>query len=187
MKTAWAKTRGRKITRKIRPGKTAGQERLKAQSAVIVAKIKSKIMSRRDKLEALHTQQKTLLDQRKQAEGRAQGGDSGATDEIRQLNQQIATIADAIADLGDEADSQFGIVDHFADLAADPRFATINRKTLEAEAASLRRVKASLDKMVAEGTDISMKAMDDMMRDMKKGKGSLKDKKGSSAKELFDE
>lgn len=163
------------------------QERLKAQSEQIVAKIKSKIMSRKDKLEALHAQEKALLDRRKQAESRAQGGDGAATDEIRDLNQQIATIADSIADLGDEADSQFGLVDHFADLAQDVRFANINRKTLEAEAASLRRVKGMLDKMVAEGTDISQKAMDDMMRDMKKGKSSLKEKKGSSAKELFDE
>lgn len=163
------------------------QERLAAQIEQIVAKIKSKIMSRKGKLEALQAQEKVLLDRRKQAEGRAQAGDGAATDEIRDLNHQIATIADSIADLGDEADSQFGLVDHLADLAQDVRFAHINRKALEAEAASLRRVKSMLDKMVAEGTDISQKAMDEVMRDMKKGKGSLKEKKGSSAKELLDE
>ena len=37
---------------------------------------------------------------------------------------------------------------------------------LEAEAASLRRVKASLDKLVAEGTDISIEAMDDLLKGM---------------------
>jgi hypothetical protein len=161
-------------------------ERLNGQSDTLVEKIKRKIMSRKEKLEALRAEQQKLETSRKAAEERAKGGDEAAADEIRSLNSQLAQIADTVADLGDEATSQFGLVDHYADLAKDARFKGINRKTLEAEAASLRRVKAMLDKMVAEGTDISMEGMDQMMRDIKKGKGSLKEKRGSSVKDMFD-
>ncbi|MBI5508624.1 MAG: FecR domain-containing protein [Deltaproteobacteria bacterium] len=161
------------------------QERLNKDSRVVVDRVKGKIMSRKDKIEGLRAEQKSIEAKRKGAEGRAQDGDSSAVVEIRQYNQRLAEIADLIADLGDQTASQFGIVDHFADLAGDPRFKNIDRKYLEAEAASLRRVKATLDKLVTEGTDISIEGMDKMLKDMSGGKrGSLKDK-DSAGDDLF--
>ena len=161
------------------------QDRLNKESRVVVDRVKGKIMSRKQKLEALRAEQKSIEAKRKSAESRASSGDSAAIKEIKGYNQKLADIADAIADLGDETTSQFGIVDHFADLAGDPRFKGIDRKYLEAEAASLRRVKATLDKLVAEGTDISIEAMDKMLKDMGDGKkGSLKDK-DSAGDDLF--
>jgi len=161
------------------------EERLKGNSKPIVERIKGKIMQRKAKLESLRAEQKEIEAKRKKAEGRARAGDSSAVQEIRTFNQRLAEIADAMADLGDEANCQVGIVDHFADLANDPRFKNIDRKYLEAEAQSLRRVKATLDKMVAEGTDISIEAMDKMLDDMSNGKkGSLKDK-NSAGDDLF--
>ena len=71
----------------------------------------------------------------------------------------------------------------FADLAGDARFGMIDAKYIQMEAENLRRVKKMLDKMVSEGTDISMAAMDKMLDG--KGAPTLKDKKGSSAKDLF--
>jgi hypothetical protein len=161
------------------------QDRLNKESRVVVDRVKGKIMSRKAALEKLRAEQKSIEVKRKSAESRAQNGDSAAINEIKAYNQKLADIADQIADLGDSASSQFGIVDHFADLAGDPRFKSIDRKYLEAEAASLRRVKATLDKLVVEGTDISIEAMDKMLKDMGDGKrGSLKDK-DSAGQDLF--
>jgi len=61
-------------------------------------------------------------------------------------------------------------------------------------------VKKTLDKLVSEGTDISIEAMDKMLDDMGKGEGGLRDddsaaddlfgpgkkKKGGSGKDPFD-
>lgn len=161
-------------------------ERLRKGGKAIVDKIKNKIMNKKERLEALRQQQKTLEEKRKSAEEKARMGDSDAIAQIRQYNEQLAAIADEIADLGDVAESQFGLVDHFADLANDPRFRMVDRKYLVAEAESLRRIKAMLDKMVQEGTDISMEAMDKMLDEMGSGKtGTLKEKSGSSVKDLF--
>jgi len=161
------------------------RERIRTQGESIVKAIKGKIMSKKDKLEALLSRQKELESSRKGAEERARSGERAAIDEIKRMNAELAEIADAMADLGDEASAQIGIVDHFADLANDPRFKMIGRKMIEAEAASLRRIKADLDKMVADGTDISIEAMDKMMDDMSKGKPTLRDDKGSAGKDLF--
>lgn len=161
------------------------KERLRTQGRKIVDKMKGKIMTRKGKLEALREEQKQLEQKRKKAESRARRGDRDALNEIKAINSQLAEIADAIADIGDEADSQFGIVDHYADLASDPRFKMIDRKYLKAEAASLRRIKKMFDDMVKEGTDISIEAMDNMLKDMRDGKtGSLKDN-NSAADDLF--
>ncbi len=161
------------------------EQRLKTQTKSIVESIKGKIMTRKDKLESLRAEQKQVEEQRNAAADRARNGEDGAIDEVRQLNQKLADIADRIADIGDETAAQFGLVDHFADLVNDPRFKGISRKYIELEAASLRRVKANLDKLVAEGTDISAEAMNKMLDDMSKGKGTLREKKGSTTKDLF--
>lgn len=160
-------------------------KRLNQKSRSIVDKIKERIMSRKARIEALRARQREIESKRKSAEDRAKMGDRAAVDQIREYNAELAEIADAIADAGDATETQFGIVDHFADLADDPRFRGIDRKYLEAEAASLRRVKASLDKLVAEGTDISIEAMDEMLKEYGDGaRGTLKDD-DSAADDLF--
>ncbi len=162
----------------------AKRERLRKGSRGIVDRVKARLMTRKAALEQLRREQQAIEGKRKSAEQRARSGDQSALAEIKAYNRQLADIADQIADLGDLAQSQFGLVDHFADLVNDPRFKGIDRKHIEAEAASLRRVKATLDKLVAEGTDMSIEAMDKMLDDMSKGKGSLKDK-NSAGDDLF--
>ena len=98
----------------------------------------------------------------------------------------LVRIADEIADLGDAAGSQFGMVDHFAELASDPRFQMIDGKYVAAEAERMQRIKDMFDEMIAEGTDISMEAMEKMLQEMSDGqRGSLKFPKGSSAEDLW--
>ena len=161
-------------------------ERVRKQGRDIIDKFKNRILSRRERLEELRKQQEEIEAERKQAIERARAGDSEAIEEIRQYNQQLVELADAIADLGDAAGSQFGLVDHFADLATDPRFQMIDGKYVAAEAARMSRIKAMFDKMIAEGTDISMEAMEKMLKEMSEGqRGSLKFRKGSSADDLW--
>jgi hypothetical protein len=160
------------------------RERLRKGGRGIIDKVKTRLMTRKQALERLRAEQQSIETQRKSAERRVRAGDSSAIEEIRKHNQRLAEIADQIADLGDMAEAQFGMVDHVAELAADPRFKMIDRKYLKAEAASLMRVKKTLDKLVAEGTDISMEAMDRMLDDMGRGKPTLKDDE-SAADDLF--
>ena len=162
------------------------REHVRQQGRDIIDKFKNRILSRIEKLEALRKQQAEIEVLRKNAIERAQAGDAEAIEEIRKYNQQLLEIAETIADLGDAAGSQFGLVDHFADLATDPRFQMIDGKYVEAEAASMKRIKAMFDKMIAEGTDISMEAMEKMLRELSEGRrGSLKFDKGSSADDLW--
>ncbi|NVM20639.1 MAG: FecR domain-containing protein [Desulfobacterales bacterium] len=162
------------------------RKHLQKQGRSIIDKFKHRIMTRKEKLEALRARQKEVEAKRKRAEERARAGESRALEEIRGYNRKLVEIADEIADLGDAAGSQFGLVDHFADLATDPLFQMVDGKYVKAEAESMRRIKAMFDKMIAEGTDISMEAMDKMLREMSDGqRGSLRFKKGSSAEDLF--
>jgi len=162
------------------------RERLKTNGRSIMDNVKSRIMVRKEKLEVLRARQKDIEEKRKLALKRAQEGDQGAIEEIRRYNEELVAIADEIADLGDAAGCQFGLVDHFADLATDPRFQMIDGKYVEAEAASMLRIKAMFDKMIKEGTDISMEAMEKMLDEMSDGqRGSLKFEKGSSKEDLF--
>ncbi|MCK5688789.1 FecR domain-containing protein [Myxococcota bacterium] len=159
--------------------------RLNKNARSIVEAIKKKIHSRKDRLTALRAAQKTIITKRKKAEELARAGDKAALDEVRAYNGELAEIADEIADLADTAETQFGLVDHFADLVGDPRFKSLPRKYIEAEAASLRRIKKMFDEMVADGTDISMASMDNLLKDMSKGKrNSLKDE-SSAMDDLF--
>ncbi len=162
------------------------RERVRQQGRNIIDKFKNRILTRKQKLEELRMRQKEIEAQRQKAIERASEGDPSAIDEVRKYNQDLLKIAEEIADLGDAAGSQFGLVDHFADLAIDPRFQMIDGKYVAAEAASMRRIKAMFDKMIAEGTDISMEAMEKMLREMSQGqRGSLKFPKGSSADDLW--
>lgn len=164
---------------------TEHKERLRTKGGSIVKSAKARVMAQKARLETLRQKQGELEAKRKTAKERAKGGDRQAAEEVQSLNKQLAALADEIADIGDAANAQLGYVDHVAELAQDPRFRMLNRKTIAADAKALMRVKESLDRLVAEGTDISMEAMDKMMDDMSKGKGGLKEKKGSTTEELF--
>ncbi len=156
------------------------RERLQKQGRSLIGNLKERIRARQNKISALRQEQGDLLEKRKTAEQR---NDITA---IKGINRRLSEIGDQIADLADQADSQFGLADHYADLAGDPRFRMISRKYLIREAKTLRRLRTQFDKMVSEGTDISMKGMDKMLDDMSNGKrGSLKDDKGSSVDDLF--
>jgi len=162
------------------------REHLRNQGRSIVDNLKERILIRNQKLAALRNRQQEIETQREQALSRARSGDATAIEEIRQYNEELVVIADEIADLGDAAGSQFGIVDRFSELASDPRFNMIDGKYVEAEAARMRRIKAMFDEMIAEGTDISMEAMEEMLQEMSDGqRGNLKFRKGSSADDLW--
>ncbi|HSI03140.1 MAG: FecR domain-containing protein [Myxococcota bacterium] len=164
-----------------------GSARAKKDGGTIAKGMRERLDARRQKLQSLRERQTQLVKQRDSALKRAEMGDSAAAAEVKKAEKELATLGSQIADLADASESQFGYVDHLADLANDPRFGMIDRKTMLAEAKTLRKLKAQFDAMVKEGTDLSMKSMDKMMDDMQKGKPTIKDKKGSSAKDLFDE
>ena len=148
--------------------------------------LKVRILIRNQKLTALRSRQQEIETQRERAVSRARGGDATAIEEVRQYNEELIAVADEIADLGDAAGSQFGIVDRFSELASDPRFQMVDGQYVEAEAARMRRIKAMFDEMITEGTDISMEAMEKMLQEMSEGqRGSLKFPKGSSADDLW--
>jgi len=162
------------------------REHLRSQGRSIMDNLKVRILVRNQKLAALRSRQQEIEAQREEALSRARGGDAAAIEEIRQYNEELVAVADEIADLGDAAGSQFGIVDRFSELASDPRFQMIDGQYVEAEAAGMRRIKAMFDEMIAEGTDISMEAMDNMLQEMSDGqRGSLKFREGSSADDLW--
>jgi len=169
-------------------GKWHAQKRanLRTRGRSIMDNLKVRILSRNQKLTALRGRQQEIEAQRERAISRARGGDAAAVEEIRQYNDKLVAVADEIADLGDAAGSQFGIVDRLSELASDPRFQMIDGQYVEAEAARMRRIKAMFDEMIAEGTDISMAAMERMLQEMSDGqRGSLRFREGSSADDLW--
>ncbi len=164
-----------------------GSARAKKEGGKLATGMRERLDTRAKKLAALRERQSQLIKQRDSALKRAEMGDGSAQAEVRKLEKEISGLSSQIADIADASESQFGYVDHLADLANDPRFNMIDRKTMLAEAKTLRKLKAQFDAMVKEGTDLSMKSMDKMLDDMQKGKPTIKDKKGSSAKDLFDQ
>lgn len=164
-----------------------GTARAKKDGGNLAKGMRERLDARSKKLASLRERQSQLMKQRDAAVKRAEMGDLAAVDEVKKLEKEIRALSAQIADLADASESQFGYVDHLADLANDPRFGMIDRKTMLAEAKTLRKLKAQFDAMVKEGTDLSMKSMDKMLDDMQKGKPTIKDKKGSSAKDLFDQ
>ena len=151
----------------------------------IIDSLKRSAEYRKKQIEQLRKEQRKLLDDHKHAKDRLEMGDPRAGDSIRSIKKRLDAIADKLADAGDRIGAQAGLVDRFADIASDPRFKMIDRKYLEIEAESLRKVQRNLDTLVKEGIDISAAAMDDLMKQMRKGDGGLKDKKGSSMDDLF--
>ena len=155
------------------------------QARPIIDGFKKSTQYRQQRIESLRKKQAKLVDAHKHAQDRLQMGDPRAADDIRRIKAELNAVADQLADQGDRIAAQAGLVDRFADLAADPRFKMIDRKYLELEAENLRKVQKTLDNLVREGMDISAAAMDDLMKEMRHDRGRLKDKKGSSMDDLF--
>ena len=159
--------------------------RLGQKAKPIIDGFKKSAHYRKQQIESLRKKQAKLVDAHKHAKDRLEMGDPRAADDIRRLRKELNTVTDKLADQGDRIAAQAGLVDRFADIAADPRFKMIDRKYLELEAENLRKVQKTLDNLVREGMDISAAAMDNLMKEMRDGRGGLKDKKGSSMDDLF--
>ncbi len=159
--------------------------RLGQKAKPIIDGFKQSAQYRKQQIEVLRKKQARLVDAHKHAKDRLEMGDPRAADEIRNIRKELDAIADKLADQGDRIAAQAGLVDRFADIAADPRFKMIDRKYLELEAENLRKVQKTLDNLVREGMDISAAAMDNLMKEMRNDRGRLKDKKGSSMDDLF--
>jgi hypothetical protein len=159
--------------------------RLGQKAKPIIDSLKRSALYRKEQIEKLRKEQRKLINDHKHAKERLEMGDPRAADTMRNIKRRLNTIADKLADAGDRIGAQAGLVDRFADIASDPRFKMIDRKYLEIEAQSLRKVQSDLDAMVKEGIDISAAAMDDLMKQMRNHNGGLKDKKGSTVDDLF--
>lgn len=105
-----------------------------------------------------------------------------------EIMAELRKNAARLQQIGARVDGQVGAWEHWGELAEDPAYADrfYGSGFIKGELGKLRELKASLDRMVAEGTDLSMKGMEKMMDDMRDLKPTIKDKKGSAGDELFD-
>ncbi len=164
------------------------RDRLRTEGRRMVDSFANRIENSKGELSGYRARQREIENLRDTALAAAREGDTAAIEEVRQYNDELVAIADRIANLGDAAGSQFGLVNHFAELALDSDFQMIDGAYVQAEAARMLRIKEEFDRMIAEGTDISMEAMEKMLMEMSEGRrGSLKFEKGSSARDLWGE
>ncbi len=162
------------------------RDRLRTEGRKIVDDFAGRIENRKEVLAGYRSRQTEIEALRDSALASAREGDGAAIEQVRQYNDELVAIADRIANLGDATGSQFGLLSHFADLAVDPDFQMVEGDYVKAETARMLRIKEEFDRMVAEGTDISMEAMEKMLEEMSGGRrGSLKFEKGSSAQDLW--
>ena len=164
------------------------RERLRTEGRRLVGHFTERLGNHKEQLAAHRSRQTELIQLRDNVMEAARQGEADAIEQLRRYNDELVEIADQIANLGDAAGSQFGLVDHFGQLAQDPEFEMVDGAFVKEEAARIMRIKAEFDQMIAEGTDISMEAMEKMLQEMSEGRrGSLKFKKGSSAQDLWGE
>jgi hypothetical protein len=113
-----------------------------------------------------------------------------ASDERKEaIKAELRKNGARLAELGVRVSGQFGQFEHWGELAEDPDFGAkfAGSGFVRSELKRLRKVKANFDKMIAEGTDMSVKSLEKMMDDMSGGKKTIKDKKGSTKDDLFKE
>ena len=166
--------------------RAAKRDRLRTEGRKIVDSFARRIDHQKGALSSYRSRQEEIAALRDAALPAAREGDAAAIEQVQQYNDELVAIADRIANLGDAAGSQFGLVDHFAALALDPEFPMAEADYVTSEATRMLRIKEEFDQMVAEGTDISMEAMEKMLKEMSEGRrGSLKFEKGSSAQDLW--
>ncbi len=159
--------------------------RVKQEGAEVLKQMKSRIESRQARLKELEEKRKALEAKRTKWERNARLGDPKAAEKISEVNLELADVLDEIADISDVARSQFGYVGYLAELADDPRFAMIGAEDLKREAKTLVKLKRQFDAFEAEGKDMSIKGMDQILEDARGGKrDTLRDEKGS-VKDIF--
>ncbi|MCC6809974.1 MAG: FecR domain-containing protein [Deltaproteobacteria bacterium] len=152
---------------------------LQKNGEAIARETKEKIDARRAEAQALFEKQKALKEEY-----------PNATDARKAaIKEEVTKNARRLAELGVRATGQFGAFEHWGELADDPEFGAkfTGSGYVRSELKRLRRVKAEFDKMIAEGTDMSVRSLEKMMDDMGGGKKTIKDKKGSSKDDLFKE
>lgn len=159
--------------------------RVKQQGPEVLKKMKSRIESRQARLAALDEERKSLEAQLTKWERQGRLGDPQAPAQIAELNRKLADVLDEMADISDVARSQFGYVSYLAELANDPRFAMVGAEDLKREAKTLLKLKRQFDAFEAEGKDMSIKGMDQILEDARGGKrDTLREDKGS-VKDIF--
>lgn len=158
--------------------RSAHQKNMLANGEAIARKMSERIEQRRAKAQEIDGRQKTL----RQELATASAARAGA------IRDEMRANAAKLSDLRERAEGGFGVFDHWAELAADPVFrdSFAGSGYIRSELQRLKKVHASFDALIAEGTDLSMKSMDKMLDDMHQGKPTVKDKDGS-AKDLFDD
>ena len=156
------------------------QKNMLANGEAIAKKMSQRIDERNARAQKLDERQKTL----RQELATADSGRAGA------IRDEMRANAVKLSELRERGEGGFGLFDHWAELAADPVFrdSFAGSGYIRSELGRLKKVHATFDAMIAEGTDLSMKSMDKMLDDMRpsKGKPTIKDDKGS-AKDLFDD
>lgn len=154
------------------------QKNMLANGEAIARKMSDRIEQRRAKAQQIDERQKAL---------RAELATASAS-RAASIRDEMRGNAAKLSELRERAEGGFGVFDHWADLAADPVFrdSFAGAGYVRSELQRLKKVHASFDALIAEGTDLSMKSMDKMLDDMHKGKPTVKDKDGS-AKDLFDD
>lgn len=131
----------------------AKTKRLQTETQAVVDRVKTNIAAHKNTLDGLRAQQEAA---QSKLDAAMKSGDAAQT---QVLAQKLASLGDRIADLGDQATSSFGLVEHFIDVARDSGFSQNSRDFLQLEAASLRKVKFDVDKMVQAGADMSARSL----------------------------
>lgn len=160
-------------------------ERVKKNGPGVMRSMKSRLERRQARIQELEKRRDELTSQLSRWEREMRLGDPDAVGKIREINEELSAIEDAIADLADATRSQFGYVSYLAELASDPRFGMIGADDIKREAKTLMKLKKQFDAFEAEGKDTSVRGMDQMLEDFRGGKrDTLKDEKGS-VKDIF--
>ncbi len=138
------------------------------------------------KIDARKAHAQKLADRQRQLKQDLQNAESPT--EQASIRSELVRNAGELSRLRERAEGGFGAFDHWADLSQDPKFrdSFSGAGFIREELKRLKKVHATFDALIAEGTDLSMKSMEKMLDDMHKGKPTIKDEKGST-KDLFDE
>ncbi|MEE2960596.1 MAG: FecR family protein [Myxococcota bacterium] len=162
------------------------RRRLKTTAPKLIQIARINVHTHRVGISKIRNEQEHIVGKEKRLQSRARMGDARATQERQKLKAQLRLQKTALFERQLLLNAQMGIVDRYADLANDPKFGMLDRTTIIREAKFLRRLKASLDKTIQDGMDISLKAMESLMNDMGRGKrDSLNDSKDSAVDEMF--
>lgn len=137
----------------------------------------------KERIDARSAEAKQLAERQRELKEELKGEVSSARKE--EIVAELRRNASRLEQLGARIDGQVGAWEHWDELAQDPSIKFYGSGFIRSELGRLHELKASLDRMIAEGTDLSMKGMEKMLDEMHEGKPTIKDKKGSAGDELF--